>query len=391
MLRTGGYRDTFLTKFRDPLNQDLAVGRDFATMRSLPCMVFINGEFWGLYALQERFTDNYCAEHYGVDKDNVVIICNSALDVGTPEDKAAFDEFVNWMHRTDMSVGANYEKAKTLIDVESFIDYMAHEIWVGNVDWPNNNMRMWRTRTAEEGNEYGDCRWRFMFYDTDDSSNVPDCGGKCQAHTDSFMPEGHWAGSPMTTDGTLGKLFCSLMKSNEFRIQFATTFCDMANTNLNYEKSVHPMIVKLANEYRLGMVAFYDRFVSHADSYNVSYFDSQVKIMDDFFRDRAGYIMGYMVKHMKIDGTKTDFTLVADGSRGSVRLNTATPDLSSGKFEGMWYKGLSVECEATPADGYRLSHWEVTKNGVTTVITDEVMTLTMNGTAVTVTPVYEEI
>jgi hypothetical protein len=195
----------------------------------------------------------------------------------------------------------------------------------------------------------------------------------------------------MTDDGTLGKLFRSLIKSDEFRIQFATTFCDMANTNLNYEKSVHPMIVKLANEYRLGMVAFYDRFVSHADSYNVSYFDNQVKIMDDFFRDRAGYIMGYMVKHMKIDGTKTDFTLVADGDKGSVRLNTATPDLSSGKFEGMWYKGLSVECEATPADGYRLSHWEVTKNGVTTVITDEVMTLLMNGTAVTVTPVYEEI
>ena len=230
-----------------------------------------------------------------------------------------------------------------------------------------------------------------MFYDTDDSSNVPDCANKCMANVDSFLPQGHWSGSPLTTDGPIGKIFCSLMKSKDFRVLFATTFCDLANTNLNYEKSVHPVIVKMADLYRYPMVAFYDRFVSHSDSYNVDHFNAQVKIMDDFFRDRAGYLSDYMTTHMGVDKTPTAFTLLADGEKGSVRLNTVTPDLSGGKFEGMWYKGLSVECEATPADGYRFVRWDVTKNGVTTPMTDTVITLLMNGTAVTVTPVYEEV
>ena len=68
MLRAGGYRDLFSTKFRDVLNHRLVEDRNIGILRAIPCQVFLNGEYWGLYNLQERIDGSYIEEHYGISK-----------------------------------------------------------------------------------------------------------------------------------------------------------------------------------------------------------------------------------------------------------------------------------------------------------------------------------
>ena len=51
-----------------------------------PVLVFINGEFWGLYG-QRRMTETFYSSHYGIDKDDVCIVdiatgYNVTIDVG---------------------------------------------------------------------------------------------------------------------------------------------------------------------------------------------------------------------------------------------------------------------------------------------------------------------
>ena len=48
MLRSGGYRDTFVTKARDSLNQELSKNESFSVQNSMPCILFLNGEYWGI-------------------------------------------------------------------------------------------------------------------------------------------------------------------------------------------------------------------------------------------------------------------------------------------------------------------------------------------------------
>ena len=37
-------------------------------------VVFLNGEYWGIYNLQERYSDNYVQEHHDINKKNVICI-----------------------------------------------------------------------------------------------------------------------------------------------------------------------------------------------------------------------------------------------------------------------------------------------------------------------------
>ena len=63
LLRNGG-NDLDYAKFRDNLIQQLFADRDIATQSARPAIVFINGEYWGVYAIQEDYSEHFIAEHY---------------------------------------------------------------------------------------------------------------------------------------------------------------------------------------------------------------------------------------------------------------------------------------------------------------------------------------
>ena len=52
-LRNGG-TDHQRSKIYDPFLQSLAEGRDVSVQASKPCVVFLNGEYWGIYNVRER-------------------------------------------------------------------------------------------------------------------------------------------------------------------------------------------------------------------------------------------------------------------------------------------------------------------------------------------------
>ena len=71
VLRAGG-NCAFTSKYNDTYWQTLAAGVDCSTKASRPCVVYLNGEYWGLYVLEEDYSDDYFESHYGVNKDDVI-------------------------------------------------------------------------------------------------------------------------------------------------------------------------------------------------------------------------------------------------------------------------------------------------------------------------------
>ena len=72
-LRNGG-DDSQYTKFKDVMLQDLAKGGKYTVLRNRPAVVFLNGEYWGPYALCEITTANMMKDRYGVDEKNLIVI-----------------------------------------------------------------------------------------------------------------------------------------------------------------------------------------------------------------------------------------------------------------------------------------------------------------------------
>jgi len=291
MLRSGGYRDYSITKVRDTLNQSLAKSLDIEVQDGYPVIVFLNNEYWGIYNLQERFSSNYIEEHFDIDKDNVIMIEKDEIDEGTAEDLLVYQDMLNFFGETDLSNEANYLEASNILDIDSFIKYMSTELIIGNVDWPYNNYRVWRSR-VKGTNSKEDNKWRFMMYDTDDSSGII---SKCNVDSDPFLNESHWKNGPLDINCSIGKIFVSLLKNQSFRISFKSKFLEILNNVFNYQ-NVLSYLDKSKTLLKTPMVNNYERFVSN--EYDEDYFIAEVGKITNFFKDRSKYLVGYLDSHI---------------------------------------------------------------------------------------------
>lgn len=389
MLRNGG-NDGQYTRFRDKLNQLLVADRDMLTQAMEPSIVFINGEYWGHYEITEKLDEDFVDAHYDVGKSNVCIVKNEELDAGNEETYAEWEQLYQWVKSTDMSNASNYAQLCEKIDIQSFIDYISAEIYYNNWDWGNNNTALWKCTKPDEGNEYSDGKWRFILFDTEYSLNIYN---QAPANNDSF--------NQLTQkDCFISHLLKAAMKNTDFRRQFCTTFMDMANENFNYER-VSKLINELSAQYKEFTIDTRDRFWPPANTSNQpgwgggwggpamtteDSYNEQVSQITSFYQSRFQSITNYLRNFGSLRGNLASITVKNEASKGSVRINTITPDFTSGSWSGKYYTDYPVVLSAEPKSGYRLAYWETSTGEKINTNSAEI---TLSGD-ITVTAVYEQ-
>lgn len=292
MLRTSGSIDTNVTMLRDVFNQSLVSEENLDTQTGEPCMVFLNGEFWGLYNLQARYGEEYYRERYGIAEDNLIVVKREThVSVGEEEDLLLYQDLLNYARTNDLSQPECYEAIGEMMDIRSFIEQYCFEIYIGNSDWPLNNVCCWRVREADESgdNPYADGRWRFGVYDTDESTGIYK-EGMCTYDSNPFTEEAHWAGSPFTTT-----LMSKLLANESFRQEFRRTFYAMINKNFAYPQ-VHDKLYEMAARYEEPMVKSWHRF--NGGAYTADTFWENIAVLDEFYQKRADYVIPYFEEAM---------------------------------------------------------------------------------------------
>ncbi|MCI9480621.1 MAG: hypothetical protein HFI21_16795 [Lachnospiraceae bacterium] len=165
----GGSQD-YGSKIRDSLINDLVSNRDISTRNYIPCAMFLDGEYWGLYFLTEKFDEEWVSYRYSVDSENVVIFKNDVLEAGIAEDAADYKATMLFLQTADMRCPEKYEEACQRVDMQSLIDYYAVMLYIARYnDWPKGNVELWRTRTKNVG--YSDGKWRWMIFDLNSGSS----------------------------------------------------------------------------------------------------------------------------------------------------------------------------------------------------------------------------
>ncbi|MBQ8548411.1 MAG: CotH kinase family protein, partial [Lachnospiraceae bacterium] len=141
-VRNGG-NDFQELHFRDALIHDLTKDLAFDVMGAEPCILFVNGEFWGFYMIREKTDGEYIESHYGIPKEDVAVIKNSEIEEGTEEDLEEFRNFCLWAASADMTDAANYKKLCDSMDIQSLMDYVTVETYINNNDWANGSSNNW--------------------------------------------------------------------------------------------------------------------------------------------------------------------------------------------------------------------------------------------------------
>lgn len=158
--------------FRDALSQKLVENLNLGTQAYQPCILLINGEYFGVYEIRENRDEAFFEEHFGIRQGNLVKTEIFGLTrENTDEYGAEFLDLIDFVKRENLQIEENYVYVESKLDVEQFIDYMLVEQYLYNVDWPENNALVFKSINAHLDSKYEDGRWRFVLYDLDYAIN----------------------------------------------------------------------------------------------------------------------------------------------------------------------------------------------------------------------------
>ncbi len=250
VLRAGG-NCAFTSKFNDTYWQTLVQDLSCETLASRPCVVYLNGEYFGLYVLQEDYDNDYFEDHYQVDKDSIVIYKGDAevyasgykldegeLPEGEEDDGYYFQDLMSFFKtHNDLTEDEDYQELSRLVDVNSIRDYFAAEVWINNKwDWPGKNWSMWKTIQTDESNPYADGKWRLMCYDMEFGG----VSGLSDARTNTVRDDNYMQYG-LLDQGTKNPAvlcFAYLMTNEGFREEYKNTLLSMNSTTYEQQNAL---------------------------------------------------------------------------------------------------------------------------------------------------------
>lgn len=370
-------------RLRDGFAQKLVYDREQITNQNMEsCVVFLNGEYWGLYEMTEKFSDYFIESNYGIEKQDVAMIKNGELEEG---DDYLLDEYYDFMYsyaNRDMTNSSNYQAVCDYIDIDSYIEHYAAGLYLGTYDWPNYNYGVWKTTGEQiEGNPYSDGKWRFISFDYDYTmgATYENFGGVEGYAYDSFR---HMEKARQYAPTNL---FVNLLKNEEFRNKFVNVYCDYANEVLTEQKGnamadyyLQNYTEKLSNS----ILRWWGFFGGSKDSnyaYNLKqYTEKNIPQIKQFFRERASYTLDDMKNYLGLRGNMQTITLKTNGG-GKIMINSIIPDTSNGSWNGKYFSDCPVTLTAVPDKGASFTGWGGDASGTEKTITvslSEAMTIT---------------
>ncbi len=345
LLRNSG-GDYATTLLRDAAIQTLMSELPFDTQAYRPAVIFINGEYWGLLNMRERYDKHYLSRVYGVDPENIDLLEDNA--VVKEGDAVHYQAMLDYITANGLQDNEHYEEILTRLDVQNYIDYYIAQIYMRNRDWPGDNINYWRNRTEQYEPEapYGlDGRWRWMMFDTDSGFRQPNHDTLTAVSTGT-----HWSTF----------LFRSFLENETFTTDFINRFADLLNT-LFLPENVTPVIDNLSQTIAPEIPEHIERW-SHPTS--VFAWNNNLNTMLNFANARPEFQRQHLLNRFALAG---EFTLTVDLSgpeQGHVRVNTielteATPGVTAVPYpwSGIYFQEIPIELEAIPAPGYQFVGW----------------------------------
>lgn len=217
------------TGLNDALSHRVARLLDIDVLGTRAVTVFLNGEYWGIYYLEEATDGRYLEDHYDVNPDSCNIIKNwTTLDNG---DDTEWCDLYDWMETADLSQPEDYDYLRSKIDMHNFLDYLIFELYSANVDWPANNVRCW---------QIDDRKWRWMFFDGD---------GCFFRDWDVFANIIDTSDHVNPSNATSTLFFRRLLKNDDFVDGLRSRFEDLMTHRLNYAHT-GPILAAMREEIK---------------------------------------------------------------------------------------------------------------------------------------------
>lgn len=284
VVRAHGF-DKSVTLFREELFQRLCSQIEGIDTKSVAAAsVWLNGSYYNFEWLQEVFDDRYMEENYGL-----LQVSDSYRNVKLRDDKIREDADAD---QEDLEAYADYEKVAAyaqkdltddavfdelcgLIDMENMIQYFAIETYIGNWDWPLNNVKLYRyyssNGTYGEGRQDG--RWRYLYYDMEAGFNIFNEPSEDWLSVETVMEQ--------------SSLFGAVMKRQDMQEKFAY-YMNLCINEYFTEEKVRAEVERLQSERdgELSESFAYKQSIDETYTMDMEEVENNIEVLYDFVRRR---------------------------------------------------------------------------------------------------------
>ncbi len=351
ILLRGGSNNEGSSIFNTPSLLMLLEGTDLDRPAITPVIEYINGIYYGIVMQLEDYDVDFFLHNYGVEEEYLSTIKGTApellrttgwyLDDGPEGEEQELKDALTYIFKQDMRDPECYEKAKEMIDIQNFIEYMAFEAYIGNSDWPDNNLRAWRYNKDgynPDGEGVFDGRWRFLTKDLDLSFG--------SGHDVSQNPYAVLKGGSALM---LKNAYYSLMSNEEFSDLFYNFMCTLSEAVVSPERCEH--IFDLMQVYTAKETAISISTCGVGGGSRGSWnwgFD----VLRNYAVSRASNVSKYTKS--AAEGKYGDVTVSYEGE-GEVRIGWF--DTENGETR-KYLQNRRIPLEITPAHGYEIGNIE---------------------------------
>ena len=355
LLRNSG-NDCGTSYIRDAFMQSTCAGLNVDYMASASTLVFVNGEFWGVYNIRERYSPEYVESHYGVDKENVALIESDysqvhtnqnapfVLSSGVEGDQDPFNELVAYMRATNLSDPAAYQKVCEQMDIDSFIDMWVCRLFYVARDWPENNIKVWRNKNPDDPSGM-DTKWHFTLLDMDMGLSFYDF----TTENENFF----WA---FDSNSVCGAMMRSLMRNEDFKNQFILRYYQLVTEHFTAE-ALSAAFEELYAERTPLMSLQARRWGNEGASVNT--WNRAATAIRSFIQKRQSIALQHMYAYFGI--TESDIENMSsrrvivsfNDARAAVSINGSSMENGTTlRFEG---ESLTMKVKVTAKDGVTLT------------------------------------
>ena len=269
--REGG--NSMITKLHNYVALGLVDGKmKVVTQAARPCVVYINGEYWGVYFLMEKRNKYMVAARENITDKSVIDKINLAkgsgglVNNGSGEGYKAILKYVN---SHDMTQQSNYDWVDARLDTDSYMDFMINEIYIANND--PGNMQFYQVPP--------DGKWIQIYQDLDISFYSFDA-----------------LALRMKPSTTGSDIFNALLKNDGWRDRFIRRFA-WALKNIYGPDRVTAMIDEAAGLIRAEIPAEHRRW---KDLPTLENWESNVAAMKSFAVRRGKDVVNSLKQHLPL-------------------------------------------------------------------------------------------
>jgi hypothetical protein len=233
-----------------------------------------------------------------------------------------------------------WQDADQYFDLKQYSDYIIAESWMGNVDWPGNNIKIYRSDASQK-------RWRFALIDLE-LSMQPNGWTNCTDNHIAYM-------MGQSEDNPYINIWKQSIQNLGYRNYFINRFADQMNTSYRDEQLI-------ATEQ-----AFYEsmlpemplEFARWGDPNNIAgqmaTFEQNHQIFQDQLLCRSTFVFNQLLSQFGLTKKIQVNLAVEPPLAGEIHLNTIQP--TSYPWSGTYFDGVPIQMQPIAKPGYVFSHW----------------------------------